>query len=125
MIRRLSWPDTGPVILVTTFDDYEALGTAYELRARPKAAVTERVRALADELTKGTYTPRTQVKAFYDWVSKNIRFAGSCVGAGSVVPHDVDRILTSKMGDCKDHAVLMQALMEREKHPQHSQRSCE
>jgi uncharacterized protein DUF3857/transglutaminase superfamily protein len=108
----LSWPDTGPVILVSTFGDYQALGTAYELRARPKAAVTERVRALASELTKGTDTPRTQVKAFYDWVSKNIRFAGNCVGAGSVVPRDVDLILTSKMGDCKDHAALMQALMD-------------
>jgi transglutaminase-like putative cysteine protease len=107
-----SWLDTGPLILVSTFADYQALGTAYELRARPKAAVTERVRALADELTKDADTPRTQVKAFYDWVSKNIRFAGSCMGAGSVVPHDVDRILTSKMGDCKDHAVLMQALMD-------------
>jgi transglutaminase-like putative cysteine protease len=109
---RLSWPDTGPVILVTTFDDYQALGTAYERGARPKAAVTERVRALAAELTKGIDTPRTQVNALYDWVSKNIRFAGNCLGAGSVVPHDVDLILTSKMGDCKDHAALMQSLMD-------------
>ena len=43
-------------------------------------------------------------------MSKNIRFAGNCVG--SVIPRDVDRILTNKMGDCKDHAVLMQALMD-------------
>jgi transglutaminase-like putative cysteine protease len=109
---ELSWSDTGPVILVSTFGDYQALGTAYELRARPKAAVTERVRALAAELTSGTDTPRTQVNALYDWVSKNIRYAGNCLGASSVVPHDVDRILTSKMGDCKDHAALLQALMD-------------
>jgi hypothetical protein len=107
----LSWPDTGPVILASTFGDYQALGTAYEVRARPKAAVSETVRALADELTKDTYTPRAQVKAFYDWVSKNIRFAGSCVSAGSVVPQDADLILSGRMGDCKDHAALMQALM--------------
>ena len=106
----VSWVDGGPVILVSTFVDYQALGAAYELRARPKAVVTQRVRALASELTRDAHTPRAQIEAFYDWVSKNIRFAGSC--AGSVVPNDVDRILTSKMGDCKDHAVLMQALMD-------------
>ncbi len=109
---ELSWPDTGPVILVSTFGDYQALGSAYELRARAKAVVTERVRTLAAELTNGIDAPRAQVNALYDWVSKNIRYAGNCLGASSVVPHDADRILTSKMGDCKDHAALMQALME-------------
>ena len=107
----LSWPDAGPVILASTFGDYQALGTAYEVRARQKAATSETALVLADELTRGAYTPRAQVKALYDWVSKNIRFAGSCGSAGSVVPHDVDHILTSRMGDCKDHAALMQALM--------------
>ena len=105
-----SWTDAGPLILASTFNDYQTVGTAYELRSRPKAAVTERVRLLADELTQGAYTPRAQVRAFYDWVSKNIRYSGGC--PGSVVPQDVDRILGRGMGDCKDHAVLMQALLD-------------
>jgi len=112
---HLPWPDAGPLVLATTFDDYQMLGAAYEVRSRPKVAVTERVQALADELTEGAHTPRAQVKAFYDWVSKNIRFVGSCWG--SVVPRDVDRILTSGMGDCKDHAALMQALMDAKRIP--------
>jgi hypothetical protein len=105
-----SWATNGSVILVSTFHDYQALGMAYELRARPKAFVTERVRALASELTKDVHTERAQVEVFYNWVSKNIRFAPSC--AGSLVPNDVDYILTTRVGDCKDHAALMQALMD-------------
>ena len=104
--------DDGPLILATTFKSYDELGAAYEARARPRSAVTERVRALADELTKDAMAPRSQVRALAEWVAKNIRFAGNCVGNGSVVPHEVDRVLANKMGDCKDHTALLQALME-------------
>ncbi|MCW5623883.1 MAG: DUF3857 domain-containing protein [Burkholderiales bacterium] len=104
--------DYGPLILASTFRDYLELGAAYESRARERSTVTTRVRSLADELTQDTYAPREQVRLFYDWVSRNIKFAGNCVGAGSVVPRDVDRVLETRMGDCKDHTALMQALME-------------
>ena len=110
--EAVSSMDDGPIILATTFKDYESIGAAYEARARPKSAVTERVRALAEDLTKDTRSARDQVKVLSEWVGKNIRFAGNCVGAGSVVPHEVDRVLANKLGDCKDHTALLQALLE-------------
>lgn len=39
------------------------------------------------------------------------RAAGNCIGTGAVVPHDITFILENKMGDCKDHATLLQALL--------------
>lgn len=103
--------DYGPLIVATTFKDYGAIAAAYDARARAKAAQTERIRKLANELTKNAHTPREIAKALYDWVSQNIKFAGNCVGVGTVVPHDADVVLANRMGDCKDHTTLLQALL--------------
>lgn len=103
--------DYGPLVVATTFKDYAAIAAAYESRAHDKAAVTPRIHELAESLTKGAATPRDKAKALYEWVSKNVKFAGNCVGNGSVVPHPADLVLANRMGDCKDHTALMQALL--------------
>jgi len=103
--------DYGPLIVATTFKDYAAVAEAYNARAKAKSEPTDHIRKLANDLTRNAHTPREQSKALYDWVSHNIKFAGNCVGNGSVVPHDVDVVLANRMGDCKDHTALLQALL--------------
>jgi transglutaminase-like putative cysteine protease len=103
--------DYGPLIVATTFKDYGALAEAYNARAKSKATQTDRIKKLANDLTQNTHTPREQAKALYDWVAQNIKFAGNCVGVGSVVPHDADVVLANRMGDCKDHTTLLQSLL--------------
>jgi transglutaminase-like putative cysteine protease len=95
----------------STFDSYAAIAAAYAARARPKAAVTGRVSKLADEIVGKRTDPREQARALYDWVATKIGYAGNCIGVGVVVPRDLDFILDNKMGDCKDHATLLQALL--------------
>lgn len=104
-------PDKEPGYSLSTFRQYSEIAEAYGKRARPKAAVTERVRQLAAEITKGANGQRDQVKALYEWVATNIHFAGNCVGVGAVVPREQGFVLDNKMGDCKDHATLLQALL--------------
>lgn len=103
--------DYGPRLIISTFKNYEELATAYELRARPKAAVTERIKKLAEEIAGKAKDERETAELLYDWVAKNIAYAGNCIGIGSVVPHDTDHILDNKLGDCKDHTALLQALL--------------
>ncbi len=103
--------DYAPLIVATTFKDYEALGSAYDARAEATARPTDRVRKLAQELTGNLYSPHEQAQALYEWVANNIKFAGNQVGIGSVVPHDADLVLANRMGDCKDHVTLLQALL--------------
>ena len=73
--------------------------------------MTEEIKALANEIAKDQKTPRDTARALYDWVATNITYAGNCIGTGAVVPHDIAFILKNKMGDCKDHATLLQALL--------------
>jgi transglutaminase-like putative cysteine protease len=100
-----------PGVSFSTFNNYQEIVDAYALRARPKAVVTPRIQKLADDVTKDITEPRAIVRSLYDWVATNITYAGNCIGLGAVVPHDTDFIIDNRMGDCKDHATLLQALL--------------
>jgi len=104
-------PDSETGFAFSTFRTYEEIAAAYGARALPKAAVTERIRQLAADIVKDTREPREQARLLYEWVAKNITYAGNCIGIGAVVPRDIPFVLDNKMGDCKDHATLLQALL--------------
>jgi len=103
--------DYGPLIIVSSFKDYGAISSAYEKEARPKGRPTEKIRRLANELTAGAGTDLEEAKIICTWVAKNVRYAGNSMGIGSIVPHDAEQVLGNKLGDCKDHVVLLQALL--------------
>ncbi|PQV47562.1 DUF3857 and transglutaminase domain-containing protein [Paraburkholderia sp. BL21I4N1] len=103
--------DHSPHLVVTTFPNFAAVGTAYRQRAEPKAAVTPAVRAVADQITKNITDPKAQAEALYNWVSTHIRYVAIYLDFGGVVPHDADAILKAEYGDCKDHVTILQALL--------------
>jgi hypothetical protein len=103
--------DTDPHYIISTFADYAAVATAYRQLAAGKAAVTPRIQALADEITADTTDRREQAHRIYDWVSKHIRYVAVFLGNGGYEPHDSASILENGYGDCKDHVVLLEALL--------------
>jgi transglutaminase-like putative cysteine protease len=103
--------DEAPTLMVSSFKDFAELANAYEARARAKAAVTPKIQSFASELTQKAESPAEQARILYTWVARNIRYAGNCIGVGSVVPHDAEMILENRLGDCKDHTALLQALL--------------
>jgi len=96
---------------VSTFASYGDIARVYGERALPKAVPSARVRKLADEIAAGKTGQREIAQALYEWVSLNINYAGNCIGLGAVVPRDQDFVLDNRIGDCKDHATLLQALL--------------
>lgn len=100
-----------PSLYVSTFDNYRQIAEAYGVRATPKAVVTDRVKALASQIVADRSTAESQARALYDWVARNISYGGNCIGIGAVVPRDLNVVLDNKMGDCKDHATLLQSLL--------------
>lgn len=100
-----------PVLLFSTLRDYRDITEAYGQRARPKAAVTPRIRTLAESITSRDAAPADRARALYEWIQKNITYGGNCIGIGAVVPRDLDVVLDNRIGDCKDRATLLQALL--------------
>lgn len=100
-----------PTVTVSTFPSYQAMAEAYGARAKEKAVVTDEIQKIADSATKGITEPKEQARALYNWVIENLTYAGNCIGVGAVVPRDLDFVLKNKMGDCKDHATLLQTLL--------------
>jgi hypothetical protein len=103
--------DESPVLLASTFADYESIARAYGVRALPKAQPTPRIQALAASIVGTQSEPRERARLVYEWVSSQISDAGNCMGAGAVVPRNLDEVVDQKMGDCKDQATLLQALL--------------
>jgi transglutaminase-like putative cysteine protease len=113
--QRQNWSvfdvESEPGYLVSSFDDWADVARSYVARATPKAAVTPQVRELATQLAQGSTDVREQVGRIHEWVATKVGYAGNCVGIGAVVPRDLDVVLKHRIGDCKDHATLMQALL--------------
>ena len=108
----VSYLDHGRRLAVSTFPDYPAFAQAYHARAaaaaaRPDAAIA----ALANQLTQGLDDMQARAIALSDWVRRNIRYVAVYLGPGGVVPHPASSVLANRYGDCKDHAVLLQALL--------------
>ncbi len=103
--------DQMPRYFVSNVKDYAELGRAYSALTSGKVVVTPKVAALADQLTAGESNPREQTKKIYEWVTAHVRYIGIELGQGTMVPHDVDEILTYGYGDCKDHDLLVRALL--------------
>ena len=103
--------DREPRFIVSTFKDYGEFGRAYGALSEPKIAVTAKIKALADQITANETGRREQARKIFEWVSRNIRYVALELGRGSLVPHDVDSIIANGYGDCKDHDVLLQALL--------------
>ncbi|PHV09942.1 DUF3857 domain-containing transglutaminase family protein [Chitinimonas sp. BJB300] len=103
--------DYGDRLQISTFKDYSEMAKVYEQGASDKSKPTPKVIALAKEITKAIPDKRAQALALSDWVRKNIRYVAIYLGNGGVVPHAAEDVLNNRYGDCKDHTVLLEALL--------------
>ncbi len=100
-----------PRLLVTTAADWQQIGRAYAAIATPLAAVTPLVQETADAATAGVTDRRAMAERLYDWVRHNIRYVALPLGDSNVTPHAAETVLTNRIGDSQDQAVLLFALL--------------
>jgi transglutaminase-like putative cysteine protease len=103
--------DYAPILYISTYPDMIGVGRAYQEAAEPMARISVRIQSLADEVTQGLKDDAAKVKALDHWVTKNIRYVAVSLGYGGLIPHPADQVLANRYGDCKDHAILVQALL--------------
>lgn len=104
-------PEKEAGLSFSTFKTYTDITSAYGARALPKAVPDERIKALAATIVGDKTARKDQARALYDWVATHITYIDNRIGIGAVVPRDLSFVIDNKMGDCKDHATLLQALL--------------
>ncbi|MCF7750702.1 DUF3857 and transglutaminase domain-containing protein [Bacillus subtilis subsp. subtilis] len=100
-----------PTIMASTYRDWAQVASAYQRKGGEAAKVTPGIQALADQLTVGITDRREQAAALYRWVSQNIRYVAVYLGNGGLEPNPAQSILDNHYGDCKDHVVILEALL--------------
>ncbi len=108
---QISFSDFSPTAQFSTLESPAVLGALLEKLYVPKLAVTPKVQKIADEVAAGITDQKAQARAIYNWVNKNIRYVALFLGDGGLVPNDADSILDNRYGDCKDHNVLLIAML--------------
>jgi hypothetical protein len=103
--------DRDAAVLISSLPSYEELGSLYARDALPKAAVTEEIVALANEITQGIEGRRDHARAIDVWIKKNIRYVAVVLSLSRAIPNPADAVWRNKFGDCKDKATLMAALL--------------
>jgi transglutaminase-like putative cysteine protease len=103
--------DFVPLFAATTLPDLAAMGAIYHRESEGRAVVTPEVAALAAQIV-GDKTGLEAARAIYDWVAGNIRYVAIYLDPNDGwVPHAASAVLAAGYGDCKDHVVIMQALL--------------
>lgn len=107
----VAWSDLFPSFMVTTMDSIGELGKQYQARAQAAEMPNEEIIALANAITLGIDDPYDQVKALYEWVTREIRYVGIYLGDATVVPNMASDVLRNRYGDCKDHNTILISLL--------------
>lgn len=89
----------------------EDLATRFSAAFDERSVPTDEVQDLARQITRGLEAPRDKARAVHDWIRRNLRYVAIFVGVGGWEPNDTATILRRRWGDCKDHVLLMQALL--------------
>lgn len=100
-----------PLFLATSLDSLAQIGAIYHRQSAARAVVTPEIAALAAKVAKGR-TGMDAARAVYDWVAGSIRYVAVYLDPNDGwVPHPAGEVLARGYGDCKDHVVLMQAML--------------
>lgn len=103
--------DFQSMFVVTSLPDLAALGAIYYRQAADRAEVTPVIRAAAERIA-GDKSGLDAARAIHDWLAANIRYVAVYLDpSDGWVPHSADEVLARGYGDCKDHIVLLQALL--------------
>ena len=101
-----------PRVEITSLAGYPEVAKIYADIFRGRADPTPEITTLANKLTAGISDRRAKAKALYDWVATHIEYVNIVLGAGGFLPHKASDVLKNGYGDCKDHVMLLQALLE-------------
>lgn len=91
--------------------DWRSQGQAYLKKIQKQMVVTDDIKKLSRQLTKGIDKKDRKVEKIYRYLQDNYKYMGIEFGSRGEMPYAASRTVKNKYGDCKDHAVLFHHLL--------------
>ncbi len=103
-----SMVDIGELLSISSLPDWDYLSKWYydisNTKTKPDHEVTETVNALLKG--KENLNQLQKARIFYNFIEENIRYSSVSFRQNGVVPQKASDVLITRIGDCKDLAVL-------------------
>lgn len=102
--------DTEPMLAVSTFASYEAIGAVIAREMWAKARPTEDIARLAGDIVKGATDKRAEAAAIDQWMKRNIRIAAVRAPGVRLPLSTAGEVASRRFASTEDMAILMTAL---------------
>jgi tetratricopeptide (TPR) repeat protein len=109
--RRPSRRENEPLVRVTTYRDWDHFGSWWWHLIRDQIEVSPAMRSKVSELTAGLATEREKIAAIFEFVTTEVRYTAWEFGVHGYKPYSTPVIFERRHGDCKDKALLLQAML--------------
>lgn len=109
--NRAPFDQTGPLVRLTTFKDWNEFLDWYVPLANKKTTLGKKLEAEVDKLTQGLTNPREILDRLAAKVADDVRYVGLEFGNSDIEPHPVAEVWEHQYGDCKDKASLLKAML--------------
>lgn len=100
-----------PMVAITSFYNWESLYRWYLSLLRGRYTANEAMLRDLRSIINPHDSPLEKVRKIYNFVTSRIRYVGFEFGIGSIRPRSAAETYASGMGDCKDIALLLVALL--------------
>ncbi len=100
-----------PSLYVSNLDSWGSLSRWYASLMQGKTAASDDMIRDAVRICAGLDTPEKKISAIYRHVTGEIRYVGFEFGLGGIQPRSVDITYHTKMGDCKDIALVLVVML--------------
>ncbi|HLP11394.1 MAG TPA: transglutaminase domain-containing protein [Flavobacteriales bacterium] len=101
-------------IMVSTMNDWSPVVDWFKAKAYRKLEPNYELRAVRDSIIKPGMTDDEKVIAIYNYITKEIKYSYTRLLQSNYIPKNTDLTISSRIGDCKDVASLMIALLQME-----------
>jgi tetratricopeptide (TPR) repeat protein len=92
--------------------NWKSVGKDYLDSIRDRLAPDDDIRKAAAEKTASLKSPEDKIDALAQFVQKDFTYTAIEFGRRARIPNKASTTLQNRYGDCKDHAVLLRALLE-------------
>ena len=105
--------DILPAVYFSSFENWNAFASWYRSLLKDKIIMSDEMIKDLDSIISPNDSKLEKVRKIYNHVTDSIRYVGFELGIGALQPRPSDQTYRTRMGDCKDIALVLTAFLRR------------